>query len=75
MYARSSIGAFKIEPDIDMNIMTATQDLFYITTNVLEGMKKILTEYQPDILLVHGITTTTLAAAMAGFTKYISWAY
>ena len=63
---------FKIEPDVDMNIMTATQDLFYITTNVLEGMKKILTEYQPDILLVHGDTTTTLAAAMAGFYANIS---
>ena len=63
---------FKIEPDVDMNIMTETQDLFYITTNVLEGMKKILTEYQPDILLVHGDTTTTLAAAMAGFYANIS---
>ena len=56
--------------------MTATQDLFYITTNVLEGMKKILTEYQPDILLVrrHNNNITAERRIYANISVgHISW--
>lgn len=58
---------FEIKPDIDLNIMKSNQGLFDITTNVLQGMKTVLADNKPNILLVHGDTTTTLAAAMAGF--------
>jgi UDP-N-acetylglucosamine 2-epimerase (non-hydrolysing) len=58
---------FAITPDIDLDIMQPGQDLFDITANVLLGMKTVLAEHQPDAVLVHGDTTTTLATAMAGF--------
>jgi UDP-N-acetylglucosamine 2-epimerase (non-hydrolysing) len=58
---------FDITPDIDLNVMQPGQDLFDITANVLLGMKKVLSEHQPDAVLVHGDTTTTLATAVAGF--------
>jgi UDP-N-acetylglucosamine 2-epimerase (non-hydrolysing) len=58
---------FDITPDIDLNVMQPGQDLFDITANVLLGMKKVLAEHQPDAVLVHGDTTTTLATAVAGF--------
>jgi UDP-N-acetylglucosamine 2-epimerase (non-hydrolysing) len=63
---------FDIKPDIDLNIMKRGQDLFDITSNILENMKTVLDDNKPDILLVHGDTTTTLAASMAGFYKGIS---
>jgi UDP-N-acetylglucosamine 2-epimerase (non-hydrolysing) len=58
---------FDMTPDIDLNLMTPGQDLFDVTTAVLKGMRDVLKAHQPDALLVHGDTTTTLAAAMAGF--------
>jgi len=58
---------FAITPDIDLDVMQPRQDLFDITANVLLGMKTVLAEHQPDAVLVHGDTTTTLATAMAGF--------
>lgn len=62
---------FTITPDVDLNIMKAGQDLFDLTTKILIGIKAVLEEYSPDILLVHGDTTTSFAAALAAFYKGI----
>jgi UDP-N-acetylglucosamine 2-epimerase (non-hydrolysing) len=61
------LNVFDMKPDIDLNLMTPGQDLFDVTAAVLKGMRDVLRAHQPDALLVHGDTTTTLAAAMAGF--------
>jgi UDP-N-acetylglucosamine 2-epimerase (non-hydrolysing) len=58
---------FRIEPDYDLNIMTRTQSLTDITTRVLVGMERVLDEVKPDVVLVHGDTTTSTAAALAAF--------
>jgi UDP-N-acetylglucosamine 2-epimerase (non-hydrolysing) len=58
---------FAIQPDIDLNLMKAGQDLFDVTSLVLLGMRDVFAEYRPDAVLVHGDTTTTMATAMAGF--------
>lgn len=61
------LKVFEITPDIDLNLMKQGQDLFDVTASVLLGMRGVLREHKADALLVHGDTTTTLAAAMAGF--------
>jgi UDP-N-acetylglucosamine 2-epimerase (non-hydrolysing) len=66
------LRVFEITPDIDLNLMKQGQDLFDVTSSVLLGMRGVLREYKPDVLLVHGDTTTTLAAAMAGFYSGVS---
>ncbi len=58
---------FDIKPDFDLNIMKPDQDLFDVTTKVLAGMKKVLNDYSPDIIFVHGDTTTTSACSLAAF--------
>lgn len=58
---------FDIQPEYDLNIMKPGQDLYDITANVLIGMKSILVDFDPDIVLVHGDTTTTLASSLAAF--------
>ena len=58
---------FGIRPEIDLDLMRPGQELSDITANVLQRMKMVLADKKPDLLLVHGDTTTTLAAAMAGF--------
>jgi len=58
---------FEITPDYDLDIMKPGQDLFDITSNVLSGVKKVLQIEEPDIVLVHGDTTTSMASAMASF--------
>jgi len=58
---------FEIAPDYDLDIMQPGQDLFDITSNVLLGVKKVLKIEEPDVVLVHGDTTTSMAAAMAAF--------
>jgi UDP-N-acetylglucosamine 2-epimerase (non-hydrolysing) len=58
---------FEIVPDIDLDVMKPGQDLFDVTASVLQGMKSVFSESKPDVVLVHGDTTTTLATAMAGF--------
>jgi len=58
---------FKIVPDYDLDVMRPGQDLFNITSNVLLGVKEVLRLERPDIVLVHGDTTTSMAAAMAAF--------
>ncbi len=62
---------FEIRPDYDLNIMKAGQDLYDITTNVLLGMKDVLADFKPDIVLVHGDTTTTSATSLAAFYQKI----
>ncbi len=61
------LRVFEITPDIDLNLMKAGQDLYDVTASVLLGMRDVLRQHKPDALLVHGDTTTSLAAAMAGF--------
>lgn len=61
------LRVFEITPDIDLNLMKAGQDLYDVTASVLLGMRDVLRQHKPNALLVHGDTTTSLAAAMAGF--------
>ena len=62
---------FEITPDFDLNIMKQGQDLYDVTARVLTGMRDILKETQPDVVLVHGDTTTSTAAALAAFYQQI----
>jgi UDP-N-acetylglucosamine 2-epimerase (non-hydrolysing) len=61
------LSGFEIYPDFDLDIMKAGQDLFQITSAVLTGLRDVLAECRPDVVLVHGDTTTTMAAALAAF--------
>jgi len=61
------LNLFEIDPDYDLDIMQPGQDLFDVTSNVLVGMKSVLLKEQPDIVLVHGDTTTSMAASLAAF--------
>ena len=61
------LTVFGIEPDIDLDIMRPGQDLFEVTSSVLLGMRDVLKNVAPDVLLVHGDTTTSVASAIAGF--------
>ena len=65
------LNLFEIVPDYDLNIMKAGQDLYDITSRVLAGMRDVLDEEKPDVVLVHGDTTTSTAAALAAFYKQI----
>ena len=62
---------FDIKPDYDLNIMKQGQDLYAVTSRVLLGMRDVLKECQPDVVLVHGDTTTSTAAALAAFYQQI----
>ena len=62
---------FDIRPDYDLNIMKQGQDLYDVTARVLLGMRDVLQEAQPDVVLVHGDTTTSTAAALAAFYRQI----
>lgn len=62
---------FGIEPEYDLNIMQPGQDLTEITSRILKGLKPVLQEFQPDVVLVHGDTTTTLSASLAAFYQQI----
>ena len=63
---------FDVKPDFDLNIMKQGQDLYDVTARVLTGMRDVLKEEQPDVVLVHGDTTTSTAAALAAFYQQIS---
>ena len=65
------LDIFDIKPDYDLNIMKNGQDLFDITSNVIMGLKVVLDDFCPDIVLVHGDTTTSFAASLAAFYKKI----
>lgn len=58
---------FNIQPDFDLDVMKPGQDLFDVTCNVLQGLKPVLESVRPDLVLVHGDTTTTMAAALAAY--------
>ena len=62
---------FEIRPDYDLNIMKQGQDLYDVTARVLTGMRDVLKEAQPDVVLVHGDTTTSTASALAAFYQQI----
>ena len=62
---------FEVTPDYDLNIMKQGQDLYDVTARVLVGMRDVLKEAQPDVVLVHGDTTTSTAAALAAFYQQI----
>ncbi|MGP4072319.1 non-hydrolyzing UDP-N-acetylglucosamine 2-epimerase [Piscibacillus sp. B03] len=61
------LSIFDIKPDFDLNIMKKKQSLAQITTRALEGLDEVMKEAKPDIVLVHGDTTTTFAASLAAF--------
>lgn len=63
---------FEIVPDFDLDLMQAGQDLTDITSRVLIGMRNVFAQWRPDIALVHGDTTTTMAASLAAFYQRIS---
>lgn len=65
------LDIFKVTPDYDLNIMKSGQDLYDITSRVILGMRDVLKEAQPDVVLVHGDTTTSMAAALAAFYQQI----
>ena len=62
---------FEVTPDYDLNIMKQGQDLYDVTARVLVGMRDVLKECKPDVVLVHGDTTTSTAAALAAFYQQI----
>ncbi|MBT9662753.1 MAG: non-hydrolyzing UDP-N-acetylglucosamine 2-epimerase [Odoribacter splanchnicus] len=62
---------FEIRPDYDLDIMQQGQDLYDVTARVLTGMRDVLKEAQPDVVLVHGDTTTSTASALAAFYQQI----
>lgn len=69
------LSLFEITPEYDLNIMKPGQDLYDITANVLVGMKSVLQDYKPDVVFVHGDTTTTFSAALAAFYQQIKIAH
>lgn len=66
------LDLFEIKPDYDLNIMKQGQDLYDVTSRVLLGMRDVLKESNPDVVLVHGDTTTSAAAALATFYQQIA---
>lgn len=66
------LDLFDISPDYDLNIMKAGQDLTDVTTAILQGLKPILDEFKPDIVLVHGDTATTFATSLAAYYQQIT---
>jgi len=65
------LSLFEITPEYDLNIMKADQSLYEITAKILLGMQKVLEVYQPDLVLVHGDTTTSTTASLAAFYQKI----
>ncbi|WP_317166436.1 non-hydrolyzing UDP-N-acetylglucosamine 2-epimerase [Chitinophaga varians] len=69
------LNIFNVQPDYDLKIMKQGQDLFDVTVGVLSGMRDVLDNAKPDIVLVHGDTTTSTAAALAAFYKQVPVAH
>lgn len=61
------LNFFKLKPDFDLNLMKAGQSLYSITTDVISGMESVLNSYKPDLVMVHGDTTTSFAAALSAY--------
>lgn len=69
------LSLFGITPDFDLDVMQPNQDLYDITSNVLLGLKGVLSDFQPDTLFVHGDTTTTFTASLAAYYQKIDIAH
>ena len=69
------LSLFEIKTDFDLNIMQPNQDLYDITSNILKGMKAVFKDYRPEVVFVHGDTTTTFAASIAAFYEKIAVAH
>ncbi len=69
------LNLFNIKPDYDLDIMKPGQDLYDVTSNVLLGMKTVLSDFNPDIVFVHGDTSTTSATSLAAFYQQIKVAH
>ena len=69
------LDLFQIVPDYDLNIMRPNQDLYDVTSKVLLGMRDALKKTKPDIVFVHGDTTTSMASALASFYQQIPVAH
>ncbi|PZR42483.1 non-hydrolyzing UDP-N-acetylglucosamine 2-epimerase [Paraburkholderia fungorum] len=65
------LSLFRIRPHFDLNVMKRGQDLYDVTTSIMLGMRDVLTDCRPDLVLVHGDTTTTMAASLASFYQRI----
>ena len=66
------LGLFELKPDYDLNLMKPGQDLTDVTTGILQGLKPVLQEFKPDIVLVHGDTATTFATTLACYYQQIA---
>lgn len=69
------LEVFGITPDYDLNIMAPNQDLYDITSKVLLGLRDVLKDFAPDVVLVHGDTTTSMATSLAAFYRQIAVAH
>ena len=69
------LNLFDLVPDFDLNIMKPRQDLTDVVTAILQGLKPVLSEFQPDVVLVHGDTATTFAATLAAYYQQIPVAH
>ncbi|MDR5754854.1 MULTISPECIES: non-hydrolyzing UDP-N-acetylglucosamine 2-epimerase [unclassified Caballeronia] len=67
----SVLGLFDIRADYDLNVMKRNQDLYDLSASIMLGMRDVLDQFRPDIVLVHGDTTTTMAASLAAFYRQI----
>ena len=65
------LGLFELTPDYDLNLMKQGQDLTEITAGILRGMKGVLEDFKPDMVLVHGDTSTTFSTALAAYYQQI----
>lgn len=65
------LSLFRIRPHFDLNVMKRGQDLYDVTTSIMLGIRDVLTDCRPDLVLVHGDTTTTMAASLASFYQRI----
>lgn len=68
------LSLFGIKPDFDLNIMKQGQDLYDITSRVILGLRDVFKVCHPNLIFVHGDTTTSMAAALAGFTNKFQYA-
>ena len=69
------LNLFEIIPEYDLDVMKPGQDLYDVTSNVLLGMKSVLSDFNPDVVFVHGDTSTTFAASLAAFYQQIKVAH
>ena len=65
------LEVFEIKPEYDLNIMAPNQDLYDITSKVLLGLRDVIKDFKPDVVLVHGDTTTSMAASLAAFYQQV----